>query len=65
MYPASDLHPIAAEALGVADGDWVSIETPRAASALVPISTTGSIPASWSVGEHGWWQACAALDAPG
>jgi anaerobic selenocysteine-containing dehydrogenase len=59
-----ELHPEAAGARGIASGDWVSIETPdgrvRARARLNP-----ELHPRVAVGEHGWWQACAELDAPG
>ena len=62
--PEVELHPVAAEARGIANGDWVSIETPegmvRARARL-----NDDLDPRVVVGEHGWWQACAALGAPG
>ena len=62
--PEVELHPAAAQARGVTDGDWVAIETPegsvRARARLNP-----SLDPRVAVGEHGFWQACAELGAPG
>ena len=62
--PIVEMHPEAASARGIEDGDWVRLATPegavRARAAFSPnldprvVSTT-----------HGWWQACKALDLPG
>jgi anaerobic selenocysteine-containing dehydrogenase len=64
LDPQVALHPVAARERGVANGDWVSIETPegrvRARARL-----NDRLDPRVVVGEHGWWQACAALDAPG
>ncbi len=64
LGPEVELHPAAAEARGIANGDWVSIETPegrvRARARLNP-----SLDARVVVGEHGRWQACAEIGAPG
>jgi len=64
LHPEVELHPAAALARGVADGDWVSIETPdgkvRARARL-----NGSLDPQVVVGEHGWWQACDEIGAPG
>jgi anaerobic selenocysteine-containing dehydrogenase len=63
-YPEVELHPAAAEARGIANGDWVAIETPegsvRARARLNPTLDPRVV-----VGEHGFWQACAVLGAPG
>jgi len=62
--PEVELHPVAAEARGIANGDWVSIETPegmvRARARL-----NDSLDPRVVVGEHGWWQACPEIGAPG
>jgi len=64
LHPEVELHPAAAQARGVANGDWVSIETPdgrvRARARL-----NDSLDPHVVVGEHGWWQACAEIGAPG
>jgi anaerobic selenocysteine-containing dehydrogenase len=63
-HPEVELHPTAAQARGIAGGDWVSIETPegrvRARARL-----NADLDPRVVVGEHGWWQACAELGAPG
>jgi anaerobic selenocysteine-containing dehydrogenase len=64
MDPQVELHPAAAEARGVANGDWVTIETPDGkvrARARLNMSLDPRV----VVGEHGWWQACDALGAAG
>jgi anaerobic selenocysteine-containing dehydrogenase len=62
--PEVELHPAAAGARGIAGGDWVSIETPegrvRARARL-----NADLDPRVAVGEHGWWQGCAGLGAPG
>jgi len=61
--PEVQMHPSAAGARGVADGDWVVIETPegqiRARARL-----DESLDARVVCGQHGWWQGCAPLGAP-
>jgi anaerobic selenocysteine-containing dehydrogenase len=63
-HPEVELHPAAAQARGIADGDWVSIETPegrvRARARL-----NDRLDPRVAVGAHGWWQACAEIGAPG
>jgi anaerobic selenocysteine-containing dehydrogenase len=62
--PRSGASSAAAQVRGVANGDWVSIETPegrvRARARL-----NDSLDLDVVVGEHGWWQACAEIGAPG
>jgi anaerobic selenocysteine-containing dehydrogenase len=64
LEPVVELHPDAARARGIAAGDWVWIETPaarvRARAVLDDALDPGVV-----CGQHGWWQACAELDAPG
>jgi anaerobic selenocysteine-containing dehydrogenase len=64
LYPEVELHPVAAQARGVANGDWVAIETPegrvRARARL-----NDSLDPRVVVGEHGWWQPCDELGMPG
>ena len=55
---------MAAKARGIADGDWVSIETPEA-SVRACARLNDHLDPRVVIGEHGWWQACAATGAPG
>ena len=64
LDPEVDLHPEAAHARGIAGGDWVAIETPEG-SVRARARLNATIDPRVVVGEHGWWQACAALGAPG
>jgi anaerobic selenocysteine-containing dehydrogenase len=62
--PILEIHPSAASAAGIADGDWAEVETTtgmvrlqaRFSEALHPrvVSTT-----------YGWWQRCSELALPG
>jgi anaerobic selenocysteine-containing dehydrogenase len=63
-YPEVDLHPAAAKARGIGDGDWVAIETPDG-RVRARAKFNDGIDARVVVGEHGWWQSCAELDAAG
>jgi anaerobic selenocysteine-containing dehydrogenase len=62
--PEVELHPEAADARGIRAGDWVSVETPegrvRARARL-----NESLEPSVVCGQHGWWQACPEIGAPG
>jgi len=63
-YPQVELHPSAARVRGIANGDWVSIETPDG-SVRARARFDDNLDPRVVVGEHGWWQACDELDAPG
>jgi len=63
-HPEVELHPTAADARGIAAGDWVSIETPEG-SVRARARLNEHLDPRVVVGEHGWWQACPELDAPG
>ena len=62
--PEVTLHPEAAQARGIADGDWVSIETPEG-STRARARFSADLDPRVVVGEHGWWQGCAELGEPG
>jgi anaerobic selenocysteine-containing dehydrogenase len=60
--PTVVLHPEAARARQIAQGDWVCIETP-AGSVRARAHLNADLDPRVVVGEHGWWQGCAALGA--
>jgi anaerobic selenocysteine-containing dehydrogenase len=62
--PEVELHPSLAEARGITPGDWVSIETPRG-SVRARARLNESLEPGVVCGQHGWWQACEELGAPG
>jgi anaerobic selenocysteine-containing dehydrogenase len=63
-HPEVELHPSAARTRGVANGDWVAIETPEG-RVRARARFNDNLDPRVVVGEHGWWQACAELGAPG
>lgn len=63
-HPEVALHPAAAQARGIAERDWVAIETPEG-SVRARARFDASLDPRVVVGQHGWWQGCAALDLPG
>ena len=63
-HPEVELHPAAAQPRGIANGDWVSIETPEG-SVRARARINADLDPRVAVGEHGWWQGCAELGAPG
>jgi anaerobic selenocysteine-containing dehydrogenase len=60
--PTVALHPETARARQIAQGDWVSIATP-AGSVRARAQLNTDLDPRVVVGEHGWWQGCAALGA--
>jgi anaerobic selenocysteine-containing dehydrogenase len=64
MEPEVELHPQAAASRGIGPGDWVVIETPRA-SVRARARLNDTLKPDVVCGQHGWWQACQQLGAPG
>jgi anaerobic selenocysteine-containing dehydrogenase len=64
LHPKVELHPTTAAARGITAGDWVSIETPEG-SVCARAQLNERLDPRVVVGEHGWWQACPELNAPG
>jgi anaerobic selenocysteine-containing dehydrogenase len=63
-HPEVEMHPIAAEARGIAAGDWVSVET-AAGGMRARVRLNEHLDPRVVVGEHGWWQGCDELGTPG
>ena len=61
--PEVELHPEAARARGIANGEWVAIETPEG-SVRARAQLNESLDPRVVVGQHGWWQACSEIAAP-
>jgi len=64
MDPEVELHPAAAAERGIHPGDWVSIETPEG-SIRARARLNDSLDPRVVCGQHGWWQACPEIGAPG
>jgi len=64
LDPEVALHPAAAEQRGIGNGDWVAIETPEG-SVRTRARLSEDLDRRVVIGEHGWWQRCAAIGAPG
>jgi anaerobic selenocysteine-containing dehydrogenase len=64
MDPEVELHPAAAAARGIGPGDWVYIETPEG-SVRARARLNDMLQPDVVCGQHGWWQACPELNAPG
>ena len=62
-HPEVEIHPQAASERGIANGEWVSIETPGGGIRAVA-RFNASLDPRVVVGQHGWWQACDDQDAP-
>jgi anaerobic selenocysteine-containing dehydrogenase len=63
-HPEIEMHPAAAEARGIAAGDWVSVET-AAGGMRARVRLNEQLDPRVVVGEHGWWQGCDELGIPG
>jgi anaerobic selenocysteine-containing dehydrogenase len=64
MEPEVELHPAAATERGISSGDWVRIETPEG-SIQARARLNDRLKPDVVCGQHGWWQACPEIDAPG
>ena len=62
--PEVELHSSTARARGIAAGDWVRIETPGGA-VRARARFNEDLDPSVVCGQHGWWQACEEIGAPG
>ncbi len=62
--PEVELHPAAAAERGISPGDWVNIETPHG-SVRARARLDDTLEPNVVCGQHGWWQACPELGAPG
>jgi anaerobic selenocysteine-containing dehydrogenase len=58
------LHPHAADARGISAGDWVWIET-RVGRVRARAVLDAALDPQVVCGQHGWWQGCTELGAPG
>lgn len=64
LEPEVELHPTAAAARGIESGDWVAIHTPLG-SVRARARLDDTLAPDVVCAQHGWWQACEALGAPG
>lgn len=62
--PEIELSPDAAAERGIVRGDWVTIETPHG-TIRAKARLNESLDPCVVVGQHGWWQHCDAIGAPG
>jgi anaerobic selenocysteine-containing dehydrogenase len=62
--PEVELHPAAAAERGIRPGDWVNIETPEG-SVRARARFNDALAPGVVCGQHGWWQACPDIGAPG
>ena len=62
--PQVDMHPTAAAAREIEAGDWVTIETPNG-RVRARARFDKALDPNVVCGQHGWWQACPEIDAPG
>jgi len=64
LDPQVDLHPAAAATREIVPGDWVMIETPKG-RVRARARINESLDPQVVCGQHGWWQACPEIGAPG
>ena len=62
--PEIELHPSAATERGLRAGDWAAIETPEG-QVRARVRLNESLDPGVACGQHGWWQACPEIGAPG
>jgi len=63
-YPWLKINPATAEKYGIADGDWVRVESPHGWSRFVAEFFPGISP-EVVMTKRGWWQSCQELELPG
>jgi anaerobic selenocysteine-containing dehydrogenase len=61
--PLIEIHPRAAAARGIAERDWVRIETPKGA-VKARAKLNRKLDPGVVCAQHGWWQACEELGLP-
>jgi anaerobic selenocysteine-containing dehydrogenase len=64
LAPEVELHSVTATERGIPPGDWVSVETPEG-SVRARARINDSLEPGVVCGQHGWWQACPEIGAPG
>lgn len=64
LDPQVDLHPAAAATREIVPGDWVIIETPKG-RVRARARINEALDPQVVCGQHGWWQACPEIGAPG
>jgi anaerobic selenocysteine-containing dehydrogenase len=62
-HPTVEIHPDTAACHGVADGDWVALETPSGGMRVKAQVTAAILPGVVCT-SHGWWQGCEELGLP-
>lgn len=64
LEPEVELHPATAAERGIRAGEWVNVETPEG-SVRARARMNDSLEPRVVCGQHGWWQACPEIGAPG
>ncbi|MHB1431042.1 MAG: molybdopterin-containing oxidoreductase family protein [Streptosporangiaceae bacterium] len=62
--PRVEMHPSAAAARGIAEGNWVWLDTPHG-RVRARAKLNHSLDPQVVFGQHGWWEACEELGLPG
>jgi anaerobic selenocysteine-containing dehydrogenase len=58
------MHPDAARARGINEGDWVIVQSPHGSMKIKAQVNPGIRPGT-VMALHGWWQGCEELELPG
>ncbi|MPZ78252.1 MAG: molybdopterin-dependent oxidoreductase [Deltaproteobacteria bacterium] len=61
--PTADIHPKTAASYGIANKDWMIVESPRG-SIRAKARVTDAIAPGVVCCQHGWWQECRGLELP-
>lgn len=64
LDPIVEVHPETARTRGIEAGVWVKIETPHG-SVKARAKFNETLAPDVVCGQHGWWQACPSIEAPG
>jgi anaerobic selenocysteine-containing dehydrogenase len=64
LDPEVEMHPTLAAARGIGAGAWVYVETPRG-KVRARARMNETLDPNVVCGQHGWWQACSDIGAPG
>ena len=62
--PSADIHPDTAAHYGIADKQWMIVESPRGAI-RAKAKVTDAVSPGVVCCQHGWWQDCKELNLPG
>ncbi len=62
--PTVEIHPSTAKSLGLSEGEWVAVETPKGA-VRAKLRLDDGVHPEVAAGQEGWWQGCEPLKIEG